>query len=490
MHQLLELSIRTWQAERSRALGRQATLDDLEDACIDAWVEQGFTWLYLHGLWPSGPKVRAVALADASLRQHLAGVMPDQADADIVGWTLAPCRGDVAAELGGDAALARLRDRCRAAGLSLMLDFVPNHVGLDHPWLDQHPGWFVRGSADDLARQPHAWFRHGEHILAHGRDPFFAPWRETAQLDYSHPEVKAAMIAVAERIAGRCDGVRCDMAMLLLPDVFLGTWGRRMEPFWGDCLAAVRKLHPGTLFMAEVYWNREYELQQAGFDFTYDKILYDRLLIGDAEGIRGHLRAASDYQRHCVRFLENHEEQRAAARFPNPEHHRGALFIAGMVPGMLLLHDGQEQGLTQHQPLTLNRRPADTPSSAHARAYAELMHLLGEHARQHGVWRLLEPRDLGGRSFIGCYWNQTSHAGLLVVVNASWSASDGALDGTAIAGTHTRDLQLTDCFDSAQAITLAPATLREQGLRLALPPWGARAFRVMPARSARTAALA
>ena len=99
-------------------------------------------------------------------------------------------------------------------------------------------------------------------------------------------------------------------------------------------------------------------------------------------------------------------------------------------------------------------------------------------------------RDRGGRGFIGCSWNQISYASLPVVVNASWSASEGALDGTAIAGTHTRDLQLTDCFDSAQAITLAPATLREQGLRLALPPWGARAFRVMPARSARTAALA
>ena len=80
-----------------------------------------------------------------------------------------------------------------------------------------------------------------------------------------------------ERIATMCDGVRCDMAMLILPDVFERTWGRRPEPFWPRTIERVRKAAPSFLFMAEVYWDLEWELQQQGFNYTYDKRLYDRL---------------------------------------------------------------------------------------------------------------------------------------------------------------------------------------------------------------------
>ena len=154
------------------------------------------------------------------------------------------------AALGGDAALARLRERLRARGLKLMLDFVPNHVALDHPWVDSHPEFFITGSAAELEQAPQNWCRHrgkgGTLILAHGRDPYFDGWPDTLQLNYAKAQLQQAMIVELQRIAGQCDGLRCDMAMLLLPEVFERTWGRRSEPFWPKAIAAVRHRQPQT----------------------------------------------------------------------------------------------------------------------------------------------------------------------------------------------------------------------------------------------------
>ncbi|MEK7412996.1 MAG: alpha-amylase family glycosyl hydrolase [Planctomycetota bacterium] len=477
MQQLYELNVRTWTNERSTELGRTATLDDLPDSWLEHLAEHGFTWLYLLGVWPCGVLTRAVSLADVPLRQYLVSVLPGASDADVIGSPLAPSSSQCDAILGGDEALERLRERARSFGLSLMLDFIPNHVGLDHPWVIEHPELFVRGDEQVIARDPSAWVRLNGSIFAHGRDPFFAPWQNTVQFDYANPAVHDAVIAMAADVAARCDGLRCDVAMLLLPDVFQSTWQRPMRSFWKRCLDEVRALHPGTLFMAEVYWNREYELQQAGFDFTYDKILYDRLLSGDPESIKGHLRANLDYQMHCVRFMENHEEQRAAARFPNPSHHRGALFITGMVPGMLLCHYGQEDGRSLHSSLHARRRPPEAGSDAHRNAYRDLLLLLGEPARQDGTWSMVEARDCP--SIIGLLWTLQSHHSLLVVINISWNPAVGNLNLGPLA---QRDCQIQDVFKSIPPRLLDGTSLRERGLPIELPACGTAAYRILPQR--------
>ena len=113
------------------------------------------------------------------------------------------------------------------------------------------------------------------------------------------------------------------MAMLVLPEVFERTWGRRAEPFWPAAVARVHETVPGFLFMAEVYWDLEWTMQQQGFDYAYDKRLYDRLREGAARPVREHLQAGLDYQGRLARFLENHDEPRAAATFA-PDAHRAA----------------------------------------------------------------------------------------------------------------------------------------------------------------------
>src|SRR5262249_13310711 len=207
---------------------------------------------------------------------------------------------------------------------------VPNHMGPDHPWLQEHPDYFVEGTELDLARAPqnYTWIKgqRGDRLLAYGRDPYFAGWPDTVQLNYANPATQEAMIGELLRIAGQCDGVRCDMAMLVLPDVFERTWGRRAPLFWPRATERVRERFPHFLFMAEVYWDLEWTLQQQGFDYAYDKRLYDRLRGGHARPVREHLQAGLDYQNKLARFLENHDEPRAAATF-SLEAHKAAAAI-------------------------------------------------------------------------------------------------------------------------------------------------------------------
>ena len=228
-----------------------------------------------------------------------------------------------------------------------MLDFVPNHMGLDHPWVEEHPEYFITGTELDLARAPRT--TPGSNARAAicswptAAIPIFAGWPDTLQLNYANPATQEAMIGELVRIAGQCDGVRCDMAMLVLPDVFERTWGQRAPLFWPTATQRVRERVPGFLFMAEVYWDLEWTLQQQGFDYAYDKRLYDRLRDQHARPVREHFHAGLDYQNKLARFLENHDEPRAAATFPSGIHEAAAV-ITFLSPGLRFFHQGQFEG--------------------------------------------------------------------------------------------------------------------------------------------------
>jgi hypothetical protein len=151
------------------------------------------------------------------------------------------------------------------------------------------------------------------------------------------------MIAELVRIAGQCDGVRRDMAMLVLPDVFERTWGQRAPLFWPRATQRVREREPGFCFMAEVYWDLQWTMLQQGFDYAYDKRLYDRLREGHARPVREHLLAGLDFQNKLARFLENHDEPRAAATFA-PGKHEAAAVITFLSPGLRFFHQGCSRG--------------------------------------------------------------------------------------------------------------------------------------------------
>src|SRR5262249_49661686 len=222
-------------------------------------------------------------------------------------------------------------------------------------------------------------------VLAYGRDPYFDGWPDTLQLNYAHGGFREAQIGQLGAVADRCDGVRCDMAMLLQPQVFQRTWGERATPsdgsprqnapFWPGAIGAIRRRYPEFLFVAEVYWDMEWELQQAGFDYTYDKRLYDRLGAQAAVPVREHLQADASFQDHSLRFLENHDEPRAASAFP-PAVHRAAGVITLLAPGLRFVYEGQLEGRKVQVSMHLDRRPVEPVDRELATFYDALLRCL------------------------------------------------------------------------------------------------------------------
>ena len=212
-------------------------------------------------------------------------------------------------------------------------------------------------------RAPSEFLAVGDNVIARGRDPYFPPWPDVAQLNAFAPALRRAAIETLVDIGSLADGVRCDMAMLMLNDVFGRTWGERAGPmpdteYWTDVISAVRAVHPDMLFVAEAYWDLEWQLQQLGFDYCYDKRLYDRLLHEPPAGVRGHLDADIDYQQHLLRFTENHDEPRAAGELA-PAALRAAAVTVATLPGATLWHEGQFDGWRVHVPVLLGRRPPE-----------------------------------------------------------------------------------------------------------------------------------
>ena len=466
-------------------LGPAATLDDLDDAQLDLLVPKGVDWLYLLGVWQTGAAGRSVSRQQPDIRRACEEALPDVTDADICGSCFAVTGYRVNDELGGDEALARLRTRLANRGTRLMLDFVPNHTAPDHPWVTDHPEYYIAGTDADIAAAPANWIRmatsRGEQVLAYGRDPYFPGWPDTLQLDYSSPAVRAAMTDALRTAAAHGDGLRCDMAMLLLPDVFERTWGRAMEPFWPSALEAVRNEHPEFKFMAEVYWDREYDLQQQGFDATYDKRLYDRL-VGDLGAVRGHLQADAEFQARSARFLENHDEPRAAQTFGTDDRHRAAAVITYLVPGLRFFEDGQPQARRIHVPVHLCRAPVEPDRTELLDFYDRLLALLGDPVLHDGHWQLVDS--------VQAWDGNDSHQR---IVSFTWSTADGALRHLAVvnladtrsqaylplahAALAGRAVTITDCLGS-ERYERDGDDLAGRGLYVDVDAWAHQVFAV------------
>jgi hypothetical protein len=183
---LYEINTRCWLGELSDRHQRAITLATVPDAEFALWQQFGFTHIWLMGAWPTGPRARAIALNEPGLRRAYDEVLPGWRDGDVGGSPYSIAAYEVSPALGGDTGLKAFRAKLHQHGMKLILDFVPNHVGIDHEWVGQQPELFVQ-STQAVAGTFEQTTATGPRWIANGKDPYFAPWTDVAQLDYRRP---------------------------------------------------------------------------------------------------------------------------------------------------------------------------------------------------------------------------------------------------------------------------------------------------------------
>ncbi len=480
---IYEISTLVWLGELGREFNTEITLASVPDRIWDDIARLRVQAVWLMGVWERSPECIRISNSDQGNLSDFSRALPDFTPEDNTGSPY--CIRNYTADeiLGGNEGLAVARQKLADRNIALILDFVPNHLAFDHPWVNTNPEFFIHGNADELAADPVTFKAWQDQILACGKDPYYPAWEDVVQVNAFNPLLRQEVIATLKTIASMCDGVRCDMAMLMLNDVFSGTWGSLageipVEEYWKLVISAVKKEFPGFTFIAEAYWDMEFILQQNGFDYCYDKRLYDRLKGEDADSIRHHLQADHNYQSKLIRFIENHDEDRAASSF-HPDKEKAAALISLTLPGAKLLFEGQLDGRTIKLPVFLRRRPEETRSTFLRNYYETLLDLLAGQEMHKGTWSLCPVSgwddNQSCRNILAWYWKFENRISI-IAVNFRPKPSQGFvyLPGCDLEGYSWR---LVDMFTQNHYIRNGNE-LTVSGLYTGLEPWGFHFFQM------------
>jgi glycosidase len=395
---IYQINVRVWFAELQNKLG----IKSLSDIPADIWTdfkEQGIDIIWLMGIWKTVPTAVKKYCFEPALIEEYKKALPEWNDEDVIGSPYSINSYTLNPNLGVKKDLIELKSRLNRIGLKLILDFIPNHFHAESSLIKSNPDIFLPGSEELLKKNDQTYFRSDldNDIYCHGRDPYFPAWQDTIQINFFSQKAREYLINQLLDLTKFCDGVRCDMAMLALNNVFSNTWNSELESrnftkpdneFWEDAISKVRKHSSEFLFIGEVYWGHEWTLQQLGFDFTYDKNLYDKLVNGSANEIKEHLKADKSFQQKSLRFIENHDEKRASAVF-GFQKSTAAAQIIGTIPGAKLFLHGQFDGKITKLPVQLGRYPEEPKRTEYNAFYKKLLNIISKDKFANSEWDLM-----------------------------------------------------------------------------------------------------
>jgi len=417
---LYEINTLPWLNKLREIYGADLTLSKVPYEEWHKLKDLGFDYVWLMGVWKRSRRSAEIARGIEALKAQYQSALPNWKLEDVVGSPYAIQSYEVDPMLGTSEDLRAAKKVLNELGIGLILDYVPNHLALDHPWVFEHPDYFVQADAKEYWREPSNYLKvdldSKTVYIAHGRDPYFPPWTDTVQINIFNEEARGALIKILRSISEYCDGVRCDVAMLLLNDVFQRTWGHLLkkrgweakEEFWSQAISEIKRVKPDFTMIAEVYWGLEDRMLNLGFDYAYDKNLYDSLLYEQIDNLRRIVSIDPEKQSRYVRFTENHDELRAVTAFGR-ERSMAAALITYTLPSMRLFHQGQIEGRRIRAPIQI-RRIADEPVDTEIQQfYTTLLTALKGDTLHSGKWMLVEVE--GAQSVFSWFWKlKTSYA--------------------------------------------------------------------------------
>ena len=428
---LMAKTVYVWLDQLGKKYGRPiATLDKIPDEELDQLAGWGFTGLWLIGVWERSPASRRI--------KQKCGNPEAMASA----YSL--YRYEIAADLGGDAALENLKGRAWARGIRLASDMVPNHMGIDSPWVVEHPDWFVSldhspfpaysFNGEDLSSDPRVGIYLEDHYydrsdaavvfkrvdrrsgqvryIYHGNDGTRMPWNDTAQLNYLRPDVREAVLQTILDVARRFPIIRFDAAMTLARKHYQRLWfpqpgsggdipsraGLGMSPenfnrvmpheFWREVVERMAGENPDTLLLAEAFWLMEsYFVRTLGMHRVYNSAFMNFLKMEENAKFRLSLKNALEFSpeilKRYVNFMNNPDEETALEQFGGGDKYFGACTLMAALPGLPMFGHGQVEGFREKYGMEYRRAYLDEHADEQ---------LVGRHERQ--VFPLLRRRAL------------------------------------------------------------------------------------------------
>lgn len=485
---LYEINTRVWIKRFYAECGDNITIDQVPDSYWDYLADLGIDYVWLMGVWKTCPSSIDKYCFEEGLVKEYSNALKDWHHDDVIGSPYSIDKYEINPLFGNKDNFLKLKEKLNNKGIKLMLDFVSNHYSADTELLKTNPEIFLPADSEIYGRDPYTYFRpfnNDDVFFAHGRDPFFPAWQDTIQVNYFCTKAQEFQINVLKEISNICDGVRCDMAMLTLNNVFNNTWGGALNKmgfampntqFWQEAITAVKIDKPNFLFLAEAYWDLEWELQQLGFDYTYDKKLLDRIASGSAKDVIGHLYADPDYQERSCRFIENHDERRAISLL-GKEKSMAAATLISTITGLKLYHDGQFEGKRIKLPVQLGREPKEPIVTCIQNHYYNLLKITKNEVFKYGDWHLLNvipvsPNNLTYKNLIAYEWRYR-YERVLVVINFSGTVSVGRVKLDVIG--YPEVFELKDVLNDVNYIRSTSESYHE-GLFIELKPFRAHIF--------------
>jgi hypothetical protein len=432
---LFEINTWAWLEQLSTRSGHKVKLADVPDEKWDALAKMGFNIIWLMGMWRRSPESQRIMVQDSQNFPQFERALPGWKPTDVIGSPYAVAEYVPDSRIGTWDSLDLVRDKLHARGMALFLDFVGNHTALDHPWVSHHPEYYVQVGQQDFERNPSFYYSaktaKGTRIIALAKDPYYPPWKDVAQLNHFDPALRAAQIAELRTIANHCDGVRCDMAMLQLNDIFANGWGHLLgnplppaKEFWMEVHSAV----PNLVLLAEAYWGTEQRLLDLGFSFVYDKAFYDAVRDINIPRIRDQLNTGSQQQSHFARFMENHDEARRPEVFVN-DRLASAGTLMGTLPGMRFYHQGELEGRKIHLPITLRIAAEELLDPVSIAFFQKILQITQQEVFHDGEWNLLQvvpEGDVPTEGLIVYEW-RSANAWKVIAVNLTSVAMQGRI---------------------------------------------------------------
>jgi glycosidase len=483
---LLEINARIWL----KRFGNNYTLSSIPEEEIDKWKELGIDMLWLMGVWVNNKEVIDEYCFEPDLISSYNSALKDWNKEDVIGSPYSIDRYELNPIFGTRQDLLVFKKKLNAAGISLILDFVSNHFSAKSSLIWTNKEIFLPADEFIFKNDPYTFFASpadSKEYLAHGRDPLFPPWKDTAQVNFYSREARDYLTSVLIDLTELCDGVRCDMAMLPLNNIFYNTWigvlkkygfEKPKKEFWEESISIVKNKRPDFIFIAETYWDLEWQLQNLGFDFTYDKRLTDRLVGGDIKSIKDHLNAEKEYQEKSVRFLENHDEDRAIVKLGR-ERSMAAAVITSTIPGVAFYFDGQCDGKRIKLPVQLGREPEEKHDEKIKEFYHHLFKITKDEVFRNGNWKLLEASPVSDSdnsydNLLAWEWRLDDEL-RIVVVNYNSSTSRCRLKFTITS--ETDDIVLRDLLNNV-TYKRSVKEISEKGLFIELKSFNSHIFKI------------